>query len=567
MKKIKTIFGALIVGFIFFGSSIQLNAQVLFEDFALVVDSNATVDIGSTLNDYTAEPGWTGLKVFRNTGKVKIGTSTVKGNITTPSLDLSGNGGNFTIRFKAKKWSSDPSQIKVFVNTTEYLVTGLDNVNMNEFTVIASGGTAATTIKFEGFQANGGRFFLDDIEIFQSTDPVLIFAPSALAFGGVELNGNMPGSIVVRGANLTAGQNISVSVAGAGFSTTTTTLSANTVMSATGEVMNVTFNPTAVQDYNGTITFSGAGLASNVVYNLSGSGINVISIPTIAALRDVAPPYTGSANAGTTVYKFSGEAIVTHTQSFNNVKYIQDATGAMMIYDPTGKITGINLGDKISNIMGTLTNYFGMVEFIPVANCTAIDPFNTVNPEIITIDQLDAAYDNPIQAKVIQLNGVTFVQTGNFATGAYYSLTQNSTTKDSVVYNDNFSADYINTAIPSYAVNIKGVCFYKGGATIPTKNRIVLFNRTLGGISTSISDFSAAAIGLSPNPADHFVNIEIPTEMSMEIYSVTGSLVGKGTLSEGINTISVSDYSSGLYILKLRDTSTGKTYSSKLQVK
>ena len=208
-----------------------------------------------------------------------------------------------------------------------------------------------------------------------------------------------------------------------------------------------------------------------------------------------------------------------------------------------------------------------MVEFIPVANCTAIDPFNTVNPEIITIDQLDAAYDNPIQAKVIQLNGVTFVQTGNFATGAYYSLTQNATTKDSVVYNDNFSADYINTAIPSYAVNIKGVCFYKGGATIPTKNRIVLFNRTLGGISTSISDFSAAAIGLSPNPADHFVNIEIPTEMSMEIYSVTGSLVGKGTLSEGINTISVSDYSSGLYILKLRDTSTGKTYSSKLQVK
>lgn len=566
MKKITTIISALIIAILLIGNTTDTKAQVLFENFDLVTDSTTT-DISASLDTYTAVPGWTGSKVYKSTGKMKLGTSTIKGFIATPALDLSGNGGNFTIRFKARKWTVDQSQIKVFVNTTEYLVTGLNNTDMAEFTVVASGGTAATVIKFESFQAAGSRFFIDDIEIFQSTDPVLIFTPSALSFGGTELNGNVSLPITVRGANLTAGQNISVSVAGAGFSTTTTTLSANTVMSATGEVMNVTFNPTAVQDYNGTITFSGAGLASNVVYNLSGSGINVISIPTIAALRDVAPPYTGSANAGTTVYKFSGEAIVTHTQSFNNVKYIQDATGAMMIYDPTGKITGINLGDKITNIMGTLTNYFGMVEFIPVANCTAIDPFNTVNPEIITIDQLDAAYDNPIQAKVIQLNGVTFVQTGNFATGAYYSLTQNATTKDSVVYNDNFSADYINTAIPSYAVNIKGVCFYKGGATIPTKNRIVLFNRTLGGISTSISDFSAAAIGLSPNPADHFVNIEIPTEMSMEIYSVTGSLVGKGTLSEGINTISVSDFSSGLYILKLRETSTGKTYSSKLQVK
>lgn len=566
MKKITTIFSALIIAILLIGNTTDTKAQVLFENFDLVTDSTTT-DISASLDTYTAVPGWTGSKVYQSTGKMKLGTSTIKGFIATPALDLSGNGGNFTIRFKARKWTVDQSQIKVFVNTTEYLVTGLNNTDMAEFTVVASGGTTATVIKFESFQAAGSRFFIDDIEIFQSTDPVLIFTPSALSFGGTELNGNVSLPITVRGANLTAGQNISVSVAGAGFSTTTTTLSANTVMSATGEVMNVTFNPTAVQDYNGTITFSGAGLASNVVYNLSGSGINVVSIPTIAALRDVAPPYTGSANAGTTVYKFSGEAIVTHTQSFNNVKYIQDATGAMMIYDPTGKITGINLGDKITNIMGTLTNYFGMVEFIPVANCTAIDPFNTVNPEIITIDQLDAAYDNPIQAKVIQLNGVTFVQTGNFATGAYYSLTQNATTKDSVVYNDNFSADYINTAIPSYAVNIKGVCFYKGGATIPTKNRIVLFNRTLGGISTSISDFSAAAIGLSPNPADHFVNIEIPTEMSMEIYSVTGSLVGKGTLSEGINTISVSDFSSGLYILKLRETSTGKTYSSKLQVK
>lgn len=565
MKKIRTIFGALIVGFILFGTSSHLNAQVLFEDFALMTDSTTT-DISASLDTYTADPGWTGSKVYPSTGKAKLGTSSIKGFITTPSLNLAGNGGNFTIRFKARKWSNDQSQIKVFVNTTEYLVTGLNNTDMTEFTVIASGGTAATTVKFEGFQAASSRFFIDDIEIFQSTDPVLIFAPSALAFGGVELNGNMPGSVVVRGANLTTGQNITVAIAGAGFTTTTTTLSTNTLMTPAGETVAVNFNPTAVQDYTGTLTFTGGGLTGPVVYNLTGSGINVINVATLAELRAVAPPYTGAANAGTTVYKYSGEAVVTQLQSFNNVKYIQDATGAIMIFDPTGKITGVNIGDKITNVYGTLTNYFGMVELVPTANCTPVSPFNTVDPTIITIDQLDAANDNPLQAKLIKIENVSFIQTGNFATGKFYGLTQNELSIDSLVYTDNFSADYINTAIPNYVVNLTGVCFYKGGATIPTENRIVLINRNLGGITTSVEDFSAAAIALSPNPADNFVNLDIPSAMSLEIYSVTGALVGKEKLTEGFNTISVSNLNSGLYMLRLTDLS-GKTFRAKLQVK
>lgn len=566
MKKITTIFSALIIGFLLLCITNETKAQVLYESFNGITDSTTT-DISASLDTYTTIPGWTGSKVYQSTGKVKIGTSTAKGYITTPALDLSGNGGNFTIRFKARKWGSDQSQINVFVNTTAYLVTGLNATDMAEFTVVATGGTAATTIKFEGYQAASARFFLDDIEIFQSTAPMLIFSPSALSFGGTELNGNVSLPITVRGANLTAGQNVNIAISGAGFSTATTTLSANTIMSASGATMNVSFNPTAVQDYTGTLTFSGAGLTSNVVYNLTGTGINVVSVATMADLRAAAPSYTGSSNVGTTVYKYTGEAVVTHTQSYNNIKYLQDATGAIMIFDQSGKLTGINLGDKVTNVMGTMTNYFGMVEFVPTANCTATSQFNTVDPVVVTLSQLDAANDNPLQAKVIQLNSVTFVQSGNFTTGNYYSLTQESVTQDSVVYTDNFSADYINTAIPSYVVNLKGVCLYKGGTTIQNKNRIVLFNRNFGGISNSVSDFSAAQIGLSPNPADNFINIDVPAEMSMEIYSVTGSLVGKSTLTEGINTISVSDYSTGLYILKLQEISTGKTYSAKIQVK
>jgi hypothetical protein len=54
--------------------------------------------------------------------------------------------------------------------------------------------------------------------------------------------------------------------------------------------------------------------------------------------------------------------------------------------------------------------------------------------------------------------------------------------------------------------------------------------------------------------------------MNLNIYSITGALVGKEKLTEGFNTISVSNLNSGLYILRLTDQS-GKTYSAKLQVK
>lgn len=565
MKTIKTLFATLLVALLTGGLFSSLQAQqILFEDFSGMTDSTTT-DISGSLDNYTQIPGWTGNKVYQSNGAAKIGTSSVKGYITTPPLNLSGNGGNFTIRFKARRWTTDQQQMKVFVNETEYLVTGLVTNVMTEFVVIATGGTSNTLVKFEAFQAANSRFFIDDIEIFHSTDPALILTPSALNFGGVELNGNVNATVTVRGANLTPG-NIQVAVSGNGFSTTTTQLSTSTVMTETGAPVVVNFNPTAVGDYTGTLTFTGGGLANPVTLALSGSGINITAVSTIAELRAVAPPYTGSANNGTTVYKFTGEAIVTHMQTFNNVKYIQDETAAIMIYDPTGKITNVEIGEKITGVMGTLTNYYGMVEVVPTSNCTPISAFNSVTPTIVTLDNLDEDHQNPIQSKLIKLPDVTINETGNWASGKYYGATQNGVSKDSVIYTDNFSADYINTAIPSYVVNLTGICLYKGGANIPQRNRIVILNNANNGITSSISEYNHSFIKLAPNPANQFVRVQLQEEMDVEIYSITGALLHSERLVNGENIISVSSLTTGLYILRFTDNS-GKQYNSKLQIK
>ena len=216
--------------------------------------------------------------------------------------------------------------------------------------------------------------------------------------------------------------------------------------------------------------------------------------------------------------------------------------------------------------MGTLTNYYGMIELVPTTNCTPISAFNSVTPTEVTLADLDNDHQNSIQSKLIKLPNVTVNESGNWATGKYYGATQAGVSKDSVIYTDNYSADYINTAIPSYVVNLTGICLYKGGYNIPQMNRIVILNNSNNGITTSIDEYNQSLIKLAPNPASQFVRVQLQEEMNVEIYSVTGALLHSEKLANGENTISISSLTTGLYILRFTDNS-GKQYNSKLQIK
>jgi hypothetical protein len=289
------------------------------------------------------------------------------------------------------------------------------------------------------------------------------------------------------------------------------------------------------------------------------------SVGTLAELRALAPEL--GEPAGTTIYQYTGKAVVTHLQTYRNVKYIQDATAAMYIYDPDGNLkNNLEKGDIISNLCGTLTNYFGMLEFIPIeGECSVLGIYEPVQETIITVSQLDNNPNNPIQAKLIRINGVFFTQPGNFETGKYYHLKENNITYDSVVYTDNYDAIYIGKPIPAttIACNLLGVCYFKGGLDIETRNRIVILDEGF----LSISDINKSAIKLSPNPANNFVNIVTGSTMKLEIYSLIGNLIVVENLNMGQNIISVSNYPAGVYILKMIDVNNGQSYIQKLVVK
>jgi len=283
-------------------------------------------------------------------------------------------------------------------------------------------------------------------------------------------------------------------------------------------------------------------------------------VGTLAQLRALAPAL--GEPAGTKVFLYTGKAIVTHKQNNNNVKFIQDETAAIMIFDPGAGLLqkDIEVGDQITNISGTLTNYFGMLEIIPTGKCDVDGYFKKVSPVIVSSSQMDNNHENPIQSKVIKIINVLFTQTGNFETAKYYNLKENSITYDSLVYTDKWEADYIGKPIPTIAVNVLGVCNYRYG-----KNRIVMLDNTDAVLN--ISTINPSLIQLSPNPANSFVDIITGTIMKLEVYSIIGNRIATENLYEGRNTISVSQYPAGVYLLKMTDENSGESFVQKLVVR
>ena len=176
--------------------------------------------------------------------------------------------------------------------------------------------------------------------------------------------------------------------------------------------------------------------------------INTIDVTTVAQLR------AGLMDG--TIYNLTSEVVATYIQTYRNQRYIQDATAGVLIDDDLGLITStINVGDGITGIQGTLSEYNGMLQFTPVQDVASITSTgNEVTPVIATIPQLISNF-NTYEARVIALENVHFTATGEFANGMIYEISDGTNT-----YNFRstfYDVDYITTAIPGGVGTIKAI--------------------------------------------------------------------------------------------------------------
>ncbi len=165
--------------------------------------------------------------------------------------------------------------------------------------------------------------------------------------------------------------------------------------------------------------------------------------------------------AGTpgTKYKINGEVILTFQQSWRGQKFVQDATGALLIDDDAGKIsTEYQVGEGITGLIGELAEYGGMIELKPVSDPgAATSTANVVDPVVLTVADFNTNFED-YESELVNVEGVSFVDadgTVAFENGTIYKVTDGT---DTLEFRTTFyDVDYIGTIIPEGGLNIVGL--------------------------------------------------------------------------------------------------------------
>lgn len=138
---------------------------LLSEDFASIITGSSTSPSGSS-TAWTGNTNFpTGVNDYQAGGAVRLGSGGSAGSITSRALDLSGNGGVFSVQFDVKGWSTVEGSIKITVGslapqTVPYtaVLSGAFESKFANFT----GGQANSTVKIE---TTAGRAFIDNVVI------------------------------------------------------------------------------------------------------------------------------------------------------------------------------------------------------------------------------------------------------------------------------------------------------------------------------------------------------------------------------------------------------------------
>lgn len=152
--------------------------------------------------------GWSSTgKIYSGDGCVRLGTSKIAGNITTPAFTVNGSA---YLSFKAGGWNgtNDATSLTLSVNNGTLSKTSV-TIPKGSWSQFGVNITATGTVKVT-FKASKQRFFLDEVKVVDPTidsgihDIVAGEENGIVAYyslNGTRLNGPRPGVCIVRYAN------------------------------------------------------------------------------------------------------------------------------------------------------------------------------------------------------------------------------------------------------------------------------------------------------------------------------------------------------------------------------
>ncbi|HET8839511.1 MAG TPA: T9SS type A sorting domain-containing protein [Flavobacteriaceae bacterium] len=311
-------------------------------------------------------------------------------------------------------------------------------------------------------------------------------------------------------------------------------------------------------DASGFITISGMDEGIDITYTITSTLCNIVD--------DITAPSCEPANQVSTIaelkngtvgetYMLVGEVLLTYQQDFRNQKYIEDATAGILIDDSDGNLTtAYNIGDGISSITGELSEFDGVLQFVPESDAGApTSTGNTLTPQTVTVTDLannPADYD----AELVQVMDATVTSNDSGITtwvvGTVYNL---STNNGSYEFRTSFyDADYIDQDLPSTPLNITGI-ITRDDADDDNMAEYYLTARSSADMETlSVESNFMNNLSIYPNPVSNgIVNIETALKGSIEVEIF--NLLGKQVISTEITngSVNISALQSGVYLMKI----------------
>lgn len=142
--------------------------------------------------------------------------------------------------------------------------------------------------------------------------------------------------------------------------------------------------------------------------------------------------------------------IVTNGPELGTIRYMQDATGGVAVYDYTFS-QSVSRGDSVT-LTGTLKEYNQLLEVDPVSNYTNHGAATAMpTPQVVTPNQLNES----VEAELLRINNVTFSGAGGtFSSNTSYTFTASGQSADIFVRSNH---PLIGQVIPSNPVDIIGL--------------------------------------------------------------------------------------------------------------
>ncbi len=135
------------------------------------------------------------------------------------------------------------------------------------------------------------------------------------------------------------------------------------------------------------------------------------------AQTDIATARTQGVGATVTI-----TGIVTNGDELGPIRYIEDATAGIALYDP-GALVGVVRGDEVT-VSGVLVDYNGLMEMTPVNSSITNNSGNSLTPQLITPIQIGET----TESELIQINNVIFNSGGSLFTAGTHDFTSNAET-------------------------------------------------------------------------------------------------------------------------------------------